>query len=391
MPIHKQALDIIAGPESGGSYNAMNQGTINDKIVGSTLDSNTKLGKNLTDMTIGEVLQRQQWLMNRKNPQVSNYGVYAAGKYQFIPNTLPGVMKSAGLSPQDKFSSDNQDLMAIALLKERGIQPWTVGGSRYSAKERQIVEQARKTPLGKPKPTSPSPVITSKSRVVDEINVSGPSGGTPSVGLSGGGGNYGAYRTSKRSHAGIDIGTSGQKGWLVGFKASGAVTYAGSAGGYGNLVIIKSGNTEYYFAHLARIMVKLGPYNGQVIGEIGNTGSGSGIHLHYEVRPNGRPIDPKPYLNLLDIGRKTAAPQTAAATPATPAAQIASAKPASTQAATQITTERKGQTIFVPLQDQIQVAQAPSSSSRGGGLSIPTGDTSGLNRYIEQSQYYTLA
>jgi murein DD-endopeptidase MepM/ murein hydrolase activator NlpD len=245
-------------------------------------------------------------------------------------------------------------------------------------------------PFNLPAPVAPSTPL-GRSRVIDEINVSGPKGGLPDVGLSGRGGNFGAYRSSTRSHAGIDIGTSGQRGWLVGFKSSGTVIYAGTAGGYGNLVIIKSGTTEYYFAHLARIFVKLGPYNGEVIGEIGNTGSGSGIHLHYEVRPNGRPIDPKPYLNLLDIGRKTAAPQTAAATPATPAAQIASAKPASTQAATQITTERKGQTIFVPLQDQIQVAQAPASSSRGGGLSIPTGDTSGLNRYIEQSQYYTLA
>ncbi len=245
-------------------------------------------------------------------------------------------------------------------------------------------------PFNLPAPVSPSTPLA-KSRVIDEINVSGPAGGTPTVGLSGGGGNYGAYRTPTRSHAGIDIGTSGQRGWLVGFKSSGTVTYAGNAGGYGNLVIIKSGTTEYYFAHLARIFVKLGPYNGEVIGEIGNTGSGSGIHLHYEVRPNGKPIDPKPYLNLLDIGRKTAAPQTAAKPAATSSMQIASAKPAGAQAATQITTERKGQTIVVPLPDQSQVAQAPASHSRGGGISIPTGDTSGLNRYIEQSQYFTLA
>ena len=167
-------------------------------------------------------------------------------------------------------------------------------------------------------PVAPSTPLA-RSRVIDEINVSGPKGGLPEVGLSGGGGNYGAYRTPTRSHAGIDIGTSGQKGWLVGFRASGTVTYAAVAGGYGNLVIIKSGNTEYYFAHLARIMVRPGPYNGQVIGEIGNTGSGSGIHLHYEVRPNGKPIDPKPYLNLLDIGRKTAPTSTAisAAKPST--------------------------------------------------------------------------
>jgi hypothetical protein len=242
-------------------------------------------------------------------------------------------------------------------------------------------------------PATPSPVTPlSRSRVVDEINVSGPSGGTPSVGLSGGSGNFGAYRTPTRSHAGIDIGTSGATGWLVGFKASGTVTYASSAGGYGLLVIIKSGNTEYYFAHLAKIMVKLGSYNGEVIGEIGKTGGDWPIHLHYEVRPNGRPIDPKPYLNLLDIGRKTAAPQTAAKPATATGIQVASAKPTSTQTTSELKTERKGQTIFLPMQEPTQVAQAPAPSSRGGsGLGDSSSDTSALNRYIEQSQYFQLA
>jgi len=179
---------------------------------------------------------------------------------------------------------------------------------------------------------------------------------------------------------------------LVGFKGSGTVTYAGVAGDYGNLVIIKSGNTEYYFAHLARIFVKMGSYNGGVIGEIGTSGRSTGIHLHYEVRPNGRPIDPKPYLNLLDIGKETVAPQTAATPATTTGIQIASAKPAgATQTATQVTPERKGQTIFLPMQEP-QVAQTPPparSSSGGAGLGAPS--ESGLNRYIEQRQYLQLA
>ena len=158
------------------------------------------------------------------------------------------------------------------------------------------------------------------------------------------------------------------------------------------MVIIKSGNTEYYFAHLAKIMVKLGPYNGEVIGEIGKTGGDWPIHLHYEVRPNGRPINPEPYLNLLDIGRKTAAPQTAAKPATATGIQVASAKPTSTQTTSELATERKGQTIFLPMQEPTQVAQAPAPSSRGGsGLGDSSSDTSALNRYIEQSQYFQLA
>jgi len=165
--IHKQALDIIAGPESGGNYNAMNQGTDkNGNIVGSTMGGKTSkdiIGKNLTDMTIGEVIDRQN---ERKYPRNAkpDLGVHAAGKYQMIGNTLPGAMNSAGLKPSDQFSPENQDRMALALMQERGIAPWTSGGSKYSTKERAIVEQARRTPVSKAQPTQsakPTPTTIS--------------------------------------------------------------------------------------------------------------------------------------------------------------------------------------------------------------------------------------
>jgi murein DD-endopeptidase MepM/ murein hydrolase activator NlpD len=247
-------------------------------------------------------------------------------------------------------------------------------------------------PFNLPAAVPPSPAVTGRSSVVDTVNIA--AGGTKTVNLTEKGGLYGAPREGGRSHAGIDINTGGQTGWYVGFKASGTVIFAGVLGDYGNVVIIKSGNTDYYFAHLARIMVQKGKaYNGEVIGEIGTTGRSTGIHLHYEVRPNGRPIDPKPYLNLLDIGRKTVASQTAAATSATPSAQIASAKPETSQTTTQITTERKGQ-VIVLLMPETQVAQAPMptrSKGRGSALTSSSSDTSELYTYIEQSQYFHLA
>ena len=144
--IHKQALDIISRPESGGNYNAMNRGQGGDSPGG----SKQWLGKNLTDMTIGEVLQLQK-----------QGKVWATGRYQFVPNTLPGVVKSANLKPSDPFSRENQDRMAMALMQQRGLQPWTVGGSKYSAKERAIVEQARKTPLSAE--TSTPAAVSTKS------------------------------------------------------------------------------------------------------------------------------------------------------------------------------------------------------------------------------------
>jgi len=134
LAIHQQALDIISGPESGGDYNAMNNGQAGDRPGG----SKRWLGKNLTDMTIAEI----------KYHQTVKKDLWAAGRYQFVPNTLPGVAASTGLKDSDMFNKQNQDLMAATLLKQRGIQPWTVGGSKYSQKELQIVEQARRTPFG---------------------------------------------------------------------------------------------------------------------------------------------------------------------------------------------------------------------------------------------------
>lgn len=365
----------------------------------------------LVNMTIAQVIQFQKQKL--KDGRASA----AVGKYQMLyPEKYAAA---AGLPLTAKFSPENQDRMAGAYIeKYRGGSDWLAGKITDEQFGYQLAKEfaGLKQPNGvgfydrdgrnkatvdwkvtkaalqkvKTQPATPTPVTPAKgSRVVDTVKIS--QGGNKTVSLTPNQG-FGAYRSPTRSHAGIDIQTSGQKGWLVGFKGSGTVTYAGVGGGYGNLVIIKSGNTEYYFAHLARIMVKLGPYNGEVIGEIGNTGRSQGIHLHYEVRPNGRPIDPKPYLNLLDIGRETAAPQTAAAKTTPASVQIASAKPATTsQEATQLAKERKGQTIFLPM-PEAQIAQAPpaTKSSGGGGLSGSV-DTSGLNRYIEQRQYLSLA
>ena len=153
--LQQKVLKRVYGPESQGSYNAMNQGTIKnakgeDVIVGSTLDSKTILGQNLTDMTFGEVLKRQRFLMDPSNPQESDYGVFAAGAAQVAPNTLEGAMRRAGLTETDMFSPENQDKVTLQLIKERGIQPWTSGGSKYSDETKRMVEELRNL-LNQPK------------------------------------------------------------------------------------------------------------------------------------------------------------------------------------------------------------------------------------------------
>ncbi|NME35440.1 MULTISPECIES: peptidoglycan DD-metalloendopeptidase family protein [Fusobacterium] len=79
----------------------------------------------------------------------------------------------------------------------------------------------------------------------------------------------------------------------------GEVTFAGVAGGYGNLVKIKhSDGYETRYAHLNKINVKKGQkiQQGQIIGESGMTGRVTGPHLHFEVRKNGKTLNPMEFL-----------------------------------------------------------------------------------------------
>ena len=151
QPIHKQALDIISKYESAsaGGYNAMNQGTIRDAEGRSPRsgDSQTIIGKNLTDMTIGEVLaQQNRGLLNRQG------FIHAAGRYQFIGITLPGVVKRSGIPLNAKFSPAVQDRLAVQLMIESGGPgPWLADKRTRLLGDKagqDIIRQAAKVPLG---------------------------------------------------------------------------------------------------------------------------------------------------------------------------------------------------------------------------------------------------
>lgn len=100
-------------------------------------------------------------------------------------------------------------------------------------------------------------------------------------------------------HSGIDF--KGKKGDLVRSTASGEVVHAGRNGGYGICVQVKHKNGyETLYAHLSKCLVEKGDQiqAGQVVGEIGSTGRSTGSHLHYEVRKNGRPVNPVAFLQV---------------------------------------------------------------------------------------------
>jgi murein DD-endopeptidase MepM/ murein hydrolase activator NlpD len=100
-----------------------------------------------------------------------------------------------------------------------------------------------------------------------------------------------------RLHAGVDIGVG--YGTPIHAAASGTVIHAGWLGGYGNLVVVDHGDgLSTAYAHQQRIYVSVGQgvAQGDVLGEVGNTGYSFGPHLHFEVRVNGGPVDPLGYL-----------------------------------------------------------------------------------------------
>jgi murein DD-endopeptidase MepM/ murein hydrolase activator NlpD len=97
----------------------------------------------------------------------------------------------------------------------------------------------------------------------------------------------------KDFHPGLDI--SADKGDPVYSTADGKVTHAASAGNYGNLVIVDHGySLETRYGHLSVFKVTVGQKvkRGDLLGLVGSTGRTTGPHLHYEVRANGRILNP---------------------------------------------------------------------------------------------------
>lgn len=120
------------------------------------------------------------------------------------------------------------------------------------------------------------------------------------------------FRGRAAMHAGIDL--AGPMGTPIYATADGYVQRSQWVNGYGNLVEVNHGRgIQTRYGHLSKSLVRDGQQvkRGQMIALMGSTGRSTGSHLHYEVRVDGKAVNPIPFMQsndyLLAVQRRAAA------------------------------------------------------------------------------------
>ena len=299
----KPILNLIASAESvDGSYDSI-------------YPSGTKSG--LSNMTIEEA---DAWQASTASAR----GSAAAGRYQFM--NIKDQAAAAGIGPNEKFSPQNQDKMAIALItKKKGVnfdmlrndpaQAQMLLSQEWAGLAKDRTNKSYYSGDGMNEAGVTTTEIRGSFQSALDGGVSGPQGGgQPGGTITGGvttdsdslqvgdkvsgfgvssamGMRYHPVRGGKKSHGGLDIATP--QGTYLAFSVSVEIIAAGSYGGYGYLVDAWSEELGVQFrcAHLSSIMcspgqrVKPGAAIARTGGAGGSRGAGTstGPHLHFEV------------------------------------------------------------------------------------------------------------
>jgi murein DD-endopeptidase MepM/ murein hydrolase activator NlpD len=105
------------------------------------------------------------------------------------------------------------------------------------------------------------------------------------------------YSADRSMHQGLDISTP--HGHPILTPSDGTVVFNGTEGGYGKVLVVDHGyGVKTRYGHLSETFVRIGERvaRGQKIAAVGNTGRSTGPHLHYEVRVNGIPENPRKFI-----------------------------------------------------------------------------------------------
>jgi len=212
---------------------------------------------------VGE-LQAQANRLNALGERLTQVGKLKDGEFNFTEVPGQGGPESA------------QDVPAGDLLSSLDAleQQFAQSGRQLSVLEAMLFDQtleAKRTPAGMPAPG----YISSRF-----------------------GGRTDPFGRGWAHHGGIDI--DANMGDPVTAAAEGVVSFSGVRNGYGNVVEIDHGNGyKTIYAHNSSNLVRAGDIvrAGQQIAKVGSTGRSTGSHLHFEVRLNGRQVNPRQYLD----------------------------------------------------------------------------------------------
>ena len=187
--------------------------------------------------------------------------------------------------------SNNIDKIAILELYDVELKEFAeVEATVASLYQKKIVEVKKVNKKVTTGSVNTSTVISNKSVAIN-MNLIRPISGTITSRF----GVASSRRVNK--HTGLDIAAS--TGTKIKACAGGTVTFSGSKGSYGYMVVVNHGNgIETYYAHCSKLYVSAGQQvnQGDIIAAVGNTGNSTGPHLHLEVRVNGVAYNPQNYV-----------------------------------------------------------------------------------------------
>jgi murein DD-endopeptidase MepM/ murein hydrolase activator NlpD len=200
---------------------------------------------------------------------------------------VPGQVKLVGIRYLDRTGSSE---LAHALWVERQDMP----GGFFTASGAELEKVFWSTPLDQMN-ISRGVGIVSSTRAVSQVGYKDK--GRKKVVTT-------RYFTHYREHQGIDF--AAPTGTPIHAVADATVAFSGWMGGYGNLVILEhAGGYRTYYAHLSAFAPGMEPGTGvgrgQEIGSVGSTGQSTGPHLHFELRKNGRYVNPMAVNRDLDL------------------------------------------------------------------------------------------
>lgn len=189
------------------------------------------------------------------------------------------AIQEAAFFPEEQicfFESERPPLLSRLQLDLLILRKQALRAERHLKGLQQFLQSKKATLLATP---FLWPVLGPISSRFGDVRLSSHSGGT-------------------RPHRGVDI--PAPLGTPIAAPADGVVRLVGCDSDYGRLILLDHGyGYSTLYGHLRKILVKRGDRvrEGQSIGTVGSSGKSTGPHLHYEVRIQGRPVNPASYLN----------------------------------------------------------------------------------------------